>query len=154
MIFEDILEKIGVFGRFQQRLYLIICLRTFCSGLVTILHVFLAGQDDHWCRTPDLDIVNCTKWSLDENECIEAKKSVAIPLAGPGSDYEYENCDRYNLTGFEPGDWFPGWVTSDFTNDTLECDAGWVYDTSQFKTTIVTDVSYILCIIFSNCYVL
>ncbi|XP_072014760.1 organic cation transporter protein-like [Amphiura filiformis] len=139
MIFEDILEKIGVFGRYQQRLYLAICLRTFCSGMVTFMHVFLAGEMDHWCQTPELDIVNCTKWSLDEDQCIQAKKSVGIPLAGSDSSYEYENCKRYNLTGIEPSDWFPGWVTSNVTDDTLQCDAGWVYDTSQFKTSIVTD---------------
>ncbi|XP_072014759.1 organic cation transporter protein-like [Amphiura filiformis] len=139
MIFEDILEKIGVFGRYQQRLYLALCLRTFCSAMITLMHVFLAGEMDHWCQTPELDIVNCTKWSLDKDQCIEAKRSVAIPPAGSDSSYEYENCKRYNLTGIEPSDWFPGWVTSDVTNDTLQCDAGWVYDTSQFKTSIVTD---------------
>ncbi|XP_072014758.1 organic cation transporter protein-like [Amphiura filiformis] len=139
MIFEDILEKIGVFGRYQQRLYLVICLRGFCSGMITLMHVFLAGEMDHWCQTPELDIVNCTKWSLDKDQCIEAKRSVATPPARSDSSYEYENCKRYNLTGIEPSDWFPGWVTSNVTNDTLQCDAGWIYDTSQFKTSIVTD---------------
>ena len=142
MAFEDILEKIGVFGCLQQRIFLAICWHSFCSAMVTIIQVFLAGKDDHWCKTPDLDIVNCTKWSLDENKCLEAKKSVSIPLAEPGSDYDYKNCVRYNLTGLEPTDWLPGWMTSDFTNDTLECNAGWVYDTSQFKSTIITDVSF------------
>ena len=142
MAFEDILESIGVFGRLQQTIYLAVCLRSFCSALVTIVHVFLAGQNDHWCKTPDLDIVNCTKWSLDENECLEAKKSVSIPLAESGSDYDYENCVRYNVTRLEPTDWSPGWMTSDLTNDTLKCNAGWAYDTSQFKTTIISDVSF------------
>ena len=142
MAFEDILESIGVFGRLQQRIFLAVCWRSFCSAMVTIIHVFFAGQDDHWCKTPDLDIVNCTKWSLDGNECLEAKKSVSIPLAEPGSDYDYENCVRYNLTGLEPTDWSPGWMTSDLTNDTLDCNAGWVYDTNQFKTTIISDVSF------------
>ena len=142
MAFEDILESIGVFGRLQQRIFLAVCWRLFCSGMVTIIHVFFAGKDDHWCKTPDLDIVNCTKWSLDENKCLEAEKSIFIPLAKPRSDYDYENCIRYNLTGLEPTDWSPGWMTADLTNDTLECNTGWVYDTSQFKTTIISDVSF------------
>ena len=142
MAFEDILESIGVFGRLQQRIFLAVCWRSFCSAMVTIIHVFFAGQDDHWCKTPDLDIVNCSKWFLDENECLEAKKSVSIPLAEPGSEYDYENCVRYNLTGLEPTVWSPGWMTSDLTNDTLDCNAGWVYDTNQFKTTIISDVSF------------
>ena len=142
MAFDDILESIGVFGRLQQRIYLAVCWREFCCGMITIIHVFLAGQDDHWCKTPDLDFVNCTKWSLGETKCLEAKKSVSIPLTETKADYDYENCVRYNLTGFEPTDFFPEWETYDLTNDTLECDAGWVYETSQFKTTIVSDVSF------------
>ncbi len=142
MIFEEILDQIGVFGRYQQRLYLVFCFRAFCSGVVTISHVFFAGEMTHWCQTPELDIVNCTKWSLDEQQCNEAKRSFAIPPSSSESaTYEYATCARYDLTGIEPSDWYPGWDTSDVTNETLECNAGWIYDTSQFKTSIVTDVS-------------
>ena len=141
MAFDDILESIGVFGRLQQRIYLGLCWREFCSGMVTIIHVFLAGQGDHWCKSPNLETVNCTKWSLDENTCLQAKKLVSVPMAKTKSDV-YENCVMYNLTGFEPMDLFPDRLTSVLTNDTLECNAGWVYDTSQFQTTIVSDVSF------------
>ena len=140
MRFEEILEHIGVFGPYQLRIYLILCIRPFCNALITFSYVFLSGTSDHWCSPPDNDIVNCTQWSLGEDECMEAKKSAAIPLSD--SD-EYESCTKYNLTGIKPEEWYPGWVTSDVTNDTMACDAGWTYDTSQFKTTIITDVSIV-----------
>ena len=147
MRFDDILKHVGGFGPFQWRVYLPLCLRGFCSGMVTLSFVFIAGQSDHWCSTPNPDIVNCTKWSLDEKECIEAKKSVAIPVTNDG---EYESCVQYNLTGFEPEDWYPGWETVNITNATTSCDAGWAHDTSQFTATIVTDVSCLIEYLFKT----
>ena len=38
-------------------------------------------------------------------------------------------------------EWYPGWNITDYTNITMECDVGWVYDTSQFKTTVISEVS-------------
>ena len=67
---------------------------------------FLAGEMAHWCQTPELDIVNCTKWSLDEEQCNEAKRSVAIPPSSSEcATYEYETCVKCNLTGIEPSDY-------------------------------------------------
>ena len=142
MRFDDILEHIGVFGPYQLRMYLVLCIRPFISALITFSYVFLTGSSDHWCSTPDLDaVVNCTQWSLNEEECIEARKSIAIPVSPKTG--EYLSCVQYNLTGFEPDDWYPGWETANVTNlnVTMACDAGWMYDTSRFETTIITDVS-------------
>ena len=46
---------------------------------------------------------------------------------------------RYNLTGVPA--FYPGIDTSDFTNDTYSCDAGWYFDTSQYKSSVAMEVS-------------
>ena len=143
MQFDEVLKDVGGFGPFQWRIWLGTCLVFFCGVMFNLAQVFLGGESDHWCLAPELDAFNCTRWSLDEAQCTETTKSIAIPLSKDSNlKYEYENCVRYNLTGVNLEDWYPGWNITDYTNVTMECDSGWVYDTTQFKTTIISEVSF------------
>ena len=140
--FDEILLDVGGFGPFQLRIWLGTCLVFFSAAMFNLAQVFLGRESDHWCLAPELDAFNCNRWSLDETQCTEVTKSIAIPLS-KYSDFkhEYEQCIRYNLTGVCLEEWFPGWNITDYTNVTMECDSGWVYDTTQFKTTIISEVS-------------
>ena len=71
-------------------------------------------------------------------------KNASIPANyTSGHQLVFEQCVKYNVSGeaFNPEiDPFhdPGWPTS----QVIECDSGWVYDISQYKSSIITDVSY------------
>ena len=62
-------------------------------------------------------------------------------------DTTFSQCKQYNLTdtddfivtGYTVYDTDEASVNS--TLNTIKCTHGWVYDTSQYKSTIVTDVS-------------
>ncbi|XP_072019579.1 organic cation transporter protein-like isoform X2 [Amphiura filiformis] len=101
--------------------------------------VFLFGESDHWCVVPELQNEKCARWpELSPEECDAAKKDASIPPQTSATRlYKYDNCLRYNLTGIPP--FYPGIDTSDYTNDTLQCDYGWMYDTSQYKSTITNE---------------
>ncbi|XP_030836202.1 organic cation transporter protein-like [Strongylocentrotus purpuratus] len=78
---------------------------------------------------------------LNEETYMLAMKNASIP-ANYTSDHQlvFEQCVKYNVSGeaFDPNiDPFhdPGWPTS----QVIECDSGWVYDKSQYKSSIITD---------------
>ncbi|XP_072018558.1 organic cation transporter protein-like [Amphiura filiformis] len=96
-------------------------------------------ESDHWCVVPELQNEDCARWpELSPEKCDAAKKDASIPpQSSTTRSYKYDNCLRYNLTGIPP--FYPGIDTSDYTNDTLQCDYGWMYDTSQYKSTITNE---------------
>ncbi|XP_072019582.1 organic cation transporter protein-like [Amphiura filiformis] len=136
MKFDGIILELGEFGRYQKRSFFLVSLVGIACALNALSHVFLTGESDHWCVVPELQNEDCARWpELSPDECNAAKKDASIPPQTKSTNsYEYDNCLRYNLTGVPP--FYPGIDTSDYTNDTLKCDYGWVYDTSQYESTI------------------
>ena len=144
MLFDEVLEHLGDFGRYQKRTLFIVWLMAIPTTWHVLLQVFTAGHSDHWCYAPESDSINCTDWNITVSECNEAVKEATIPLA-PRRDTDeevYESCHRYNFTGTEFA-FYPGVNPTVYTNATMSCDLGWVYDRSQYKSTIITDVSII-----------
>ena len=54
--FEEILQRVGEFGRYQKFVYILVCLLAVVSGINTIISVFLLAIPDHrlvilvvWC---------------------------------------------------------------------------------------------------------
>lgn len=136
--FDAILSDLGEFGSYQRRVYCLVCLMTLVGTWHTLVQIFLAGTSDHWCTVPEIQPSDCNGWNLtDAAECEEITKEIGIPLV-PGSDDDYAQCERYNLTGVVL---FPGIELG--TNNTLPCDAGWEFDTSQYKTTIISDFNLV-----------
>ena len=143
MKFDNILVEVGVFGRYQIVLCLLIALTGIPSAWHAIGQVFLAAKTDHWCAVPESQSLNCS--SL-ESDCLELQKELTLPsTVDEDGNTVYSECERYlnarsspeqgvsNLTDGQDDGW---------TNETIECDAGWEYDRSQYKTTIIQDVMY------------
>ena len=74
-----------------------------------------------------------------QRQCDEAKKTASIPPAISTSGEEYSECQQYDISDI---DFYPGIETVNITNGTTACDNGWVYDTSQYQSTIITEVRY------------
>ena len=134
MLFDDILKQLGEFGTFQKRVYLLASLICIPWAFHAIGSVFLAAKTDHWCASPSefTDSINCTdKFGLDEAQCEVAKKNLTIPHQIVSGKLVYEQCERFNST-YSPN-----------ANETAtrKCDVGWLYDRSQYKSTVVQEVS-------------
>ncbi|XP_072019915.1 organic cation transporter protein-like [Amphiura filiformis] len=135
MLFDDILKQLGEFGPYQRRVYLLATLYYIPWAFHAIASVFLAAGTDHWCSipTPVSDAFNCTGFGLDLEECERAQKNLIIPRRHVEGALVYEQCERYNISGFT------GDATAKLkTNVTQECDT-WEYDMTQYKTTVVQD---------------
>ena len=146
--FDAIISQLGEFGKYQRRMLLLV----FCMSLPCSMHafvqVFLAAYTDHWCTlSPNVQKNNCSKWTLPTaTNCEEAKKEVFIPKTKSGS---FEQCLRYNVSlgDFESygmyGDDKDGLIATDsvnYTAGTIPCDHGWMYDHSEYESTIVQSV--------------
>ncbi|XP_072037340.1 organic cation transporter protein-like [Amphiura filiformis] len=139
MFFDELLQHLGEFGRYQRRVYFLACMIVIPTAWHIAIQVFTAGYADYWCKIPDWEDTECTKWNLTDMECKEAKRDAGVPKV-PGATPPFppfEQCMRYNVSGV---DFYPGLNSSAEFDEILKCDAGWEYDTTQYKTTIITDV--------------
>ena len=142
MQFEEIVQKLGGFGRYQRRMYFLLCLIAIPNAWHAIGSVFLAATTDHWCSVPSVPGFNCTDLDI---ECLEAKKNLTIPY--DNSEKAYYQCSRYNDSDIDLDvNVYSVALNDNDTGVTLQkrtvgCDNGWEYDHSQFKSTTVQTVS-------------
>ncbi|XP_022107237.1 organic cation transporter protein-like [Acanthaster planci] len=102
--------------------------------IVTFGHVFYAAETDHWCSVlPD---ANCSSWPEFQDNCTDVKKSIFLPPpASNDSKYPHSSCDQWDLPdGYAFDPYVPPTDVDNFT--VVPCESGWMYDTSQYKTTV------------------
>lgn len=141
--FDDILEEAGKFGRFQKRIFGLLCLMSMPFAGVYVGVVFQGFTPDHWCRDPGLLLLReqCG-WSLEE------ARSLIVPSVNSPSGVVPSQCQRYDVN----------WNITDFTCDGLDsnitkthhavrstttCQNGWEYD-YEGRESFVTEVRPIL----------
>ena len=85
MKFDDVLFEIGEFGRYQKRMYFLVCLMIITVACHQLAQVFLAARVDHWCLVPEIESDNCSQWEtfdgepLSPQECRKEKMKLSIP---------------------------------------------------------------------------
>jgi len=60
MTYEDVMQIVGVFGRYQQRLLILIFCSTFTCALGTLSMIFTFYSPNHRCKM-DKEIVNTVR---------------------------------------------------------------------------------------------
>uniref|UniRef100_A0A8C3TLP7 Solute carrier family 22 member 7 n=1 Tax=Catharus ustulatus TaxID=91951 RepID=A0A8C3TLP7_CATUS len=125
MKFEDLLLEIGGFGRFQILILALLCLPRINLPMHFLLHNFLAATPSHHCAIPHQEeFVNLT---------MEEVLLVSIPRKPDGT---FSSCEMFSQPQFHL-----------LLNSSLQpenksiiqhCQHGWVYDHSQFTSTIST----------------
>ena len=138
MDYDAILQEIGEFGRYQKRVYFLICLVGFPLAFQNMGIVFLAGSPDHWCHDPELQRFNLSQEQL---------KKLTIPKEVKDGEERYSQCKVYdiNFRRFTQNDVRirlkeMNAVNYTSTEKTKKCNS-WKYDpTSFYQSTIVTEV--------------
>ncbi|XP_068609638.1 solute carrier family 22 member 2-like [Brachionichthys hirsutus] len=122
--FDEILEETGKFGRFQKRMFALMCLASMPWGAVYVGIVFQGFTPEHWCR--DSAVVAMRQecdWTLKNSR----KLTVPLPLVNNSGVLEQSNCKRYEV------DWNRT-LTCDTKElnlsrvPTADCKEGWEYD--------------------------
>ncbi|NXR34323.1 S22A7 protein, partial [Zosterops hypoxanthus] len=125
MKFEDVLLEIGGFGKFQILILTMLCLPRINLPMHFLLHNFLAATPSHHCAIPHQEaFVNLT---------MEEILLISIPRKPDGT---FSSCEMFSQPQFHL-----------LLNSSLQpenksiiqhCQHGWVYDHSQFTSTIST----------------
>ncbi|KAG8123167.1 hypothetical protein E2320_018523, partial [Naja naja] len=124
MNFEELLREVGGFGRFQILTLLLLCFPRLLLPLHFLMHNFLAAIPGHHCAIPyQQQFANLTK---------EEVLIINIPRDFNGA---FSSCEMFS----EPQFHLLFNSSLELTNVSVQsCQYGWIYDQSQFISTIAT----------------
>uniref|UniRef100_A0AAQ5XHV8 Solute carrier family 22 member 6 n=2 Tax=Amphiprion ocellaris TaxID=80972 RepID=A0AAQ5XHV8_AMPOC len=122
MRFEEILDDVGGFSKFQFLLMVILCLPRSILPLHFLLHNFVSATPPHRCSLKSLEQSGGDSWGSDPEVL-----ALRIPRQDNGS---FSSCRIYDP---------PMTVDLGQGNKTAPCPNGWVYDQSQFSSTTATE---------------
>uniref|UniRef100_A0A8C3YD50 Solute carrier family 22 member 3 n=1 Tax=Catagonus wagneri TaxID=51154 RepID=A0A8C3YD50_9CETA len=142
--FDEALQRAGEFGRFQRRVFLLLCLTGVTFAFLFVGVVFLGSQPDHyWCRGPSATaLAERCGWSPEEewNRTAPARHGPEPPeRRGDG------RCQRYLLEAVNASAAGPGALScadplAAFPNRSaplVPCRGGWRY--AQAHSTIISE---------------
>ncbi|XP_077978580.1 uncharacterized protein LOC144434013 [Glandiceps talaboti] len=122
--FDQVLNTVGNFGRYQKLLCFFIFMITGSTLFHQVGNTFYSASDDHYCR------VHNNQTFTD----VSPVKNCTIPYVADGDEIVWKRCKRYDVNaskGVSDEVCFPR------SYDTLSCDQGWVYDKTWYKNTVV-----------------
>ncbi|XP_043928936.1 solute carrier family 22 member 3-like [Protopterus annectens] len=140
--FDDILKEVGEFGKYQQRIFLLLCLTGTTFAFMFVGIVFIGYTPRHWCRSSGLDNIR-QKCNL----TVECERSYTIPQEGilsiPSS--EYSQCLRYDINWNNPTSNCSLFTCNgtfiNTTTPTISCTDGWNYEGP--RSSIVTEFNLV-----------
>ncbi|KAB5561875.1 hypothetical protein PHYPO_G00011560 [Pangasianodon hypophthalmus] len=122
MKFEDLLEELDGFGRFQKMIMFLSFIARFTLPCHFLLNNYIGAIPPHHC---DLG-------SVDGNLTREQRLTISIPKQDDGT---FASCHMFSEPQFHLLD-----NESNFTNvSVVECQNGWTYDNSTFISTLATE---------------
>ncbi|KAF9809521.1 hypothetical protein SFRURICE_020818 [Spodoptera frugiperda] len=124
---DDLLPKIGEFGLYQKLLLWLVCLPACLPcGFCAFNQLFMTDVPDHWCRVPELELLNLTQ---------EQRKLLSIPRK---NNVTFEKCSRYAVNWTEIIQ-VGGTIEVNENWPTEHCREGYEYDTSEVTSSVVID---------------
>lgn len=131
MTYDDLVLHIKDFGRYQRRIYLLLCLPIITCAFHFMSGVFLAASTNYRCLQPNENPLNATYLLSPHLMALISSWDLSSKSKSP-------RCDKYDLN-------FIDQYNEGSKNDTLaipiaKCDS-FVYDKSTYKLTTTMEVS-------------
>uniref|UniRef100_W5K3W7 Solute carrier family 22 member 7b, tandem duplicate 1 n=1 Tax=Astyanax mexicanus TaxID=7994 RepID=W5K3W7_ASTMX len=127
MKFENLLAEVGGFGPFQIGIILMLVIPRVSLPFHFLLNNFIAAIPDHHCDFSSLDTSG-----VFETLSQEQRLTVSIPQHEDGS---FSSCHMFSEPQFH--------LLTNSSNSTelpvVQCQNGWVYDNSTFKSTLASE---------------
>ncbi|XP_067834866.1 solute carrier family 22 member 13b isoform X2 [Heptranchias perlo] len=127
--FGEILKAVGEFGPFQKRLLVLICLPNLFMGFHLLAQIFTGASVQHYCRT---------NWILNTSAGLAKEEQMLLTLPKE-KDGSYQKCKMYTPNRDKDIDW----ISLHGNRSTVTCEEGWVYNTSQYTSTLVTEFNLV-----------
>lgn len=124
MAYEDLFPYIGDFGRYQKRIYLLLCLTAIPCGFHKLAGPFLMSQPDYRCKLPN-ELSNAS-FALSADEL---KMHYPIEIYSQN----YSKCELFD-TNFTK----KYYETKVPANRSVNCDS-YIYDDSKYKSSAVIE---------------
>ncbi|KAL7727042.1 hypothetical protein ACLKA6_012425 [Drosophila palustris] len=128
MGYDDVITHMGEFGRYQKRIYLLLCLPAIVCAFHKLAGVFLLARPEFRCLLPHEDAASVRFESLPREQWTRAYPNDSV--TGKSDTCLYYNVDY-------TGDYLSGnqtWTQ----NGTLQC-SSYVYDQSKYLNSAVTE---------------
>lgn len=130
---EDATAFLGEWGRFQQQVFLLLCLTVIPNGFTGLSIVFIADTPPHRCLIPAH--VNLTAAWRNSSIPLEEESHSGALVPSKCSRYKLEDVQSFSDRGLLPGvDVNLSYVATE------HCLDGWEYDRSVYISTITTEV--------------
>ncbi|XP_034186659.1 organic cation transporter [Osmia lignaria lignaria] len=136
MAYDDVILRMGEFGRYQRRIYLMLCLPAISCAFHKVAGVFLGAKMNTRCVLPYENIENAT---------------YCLPQDIMNSSYPWDNkingwsqCYRYEVPGIVNDTMFNRYLDNILVQDDLNpqrimpCE-GYVYDRRKYKSTTTSE---------------
>ncbi|XP_033740178.1 organic cation transporter protein-like [Pecten maximus] len=128
MNFDEIIEKIGSFGKYQIIQVILMCLPHINAAIFMVMSVILLGVPKYRCNIPGYTGDTYLIQSPEHQTLVDNY----IPRSSD-STKDYDQCHIYNNNStYSHNSTFPG------NRSTVECDS-WVYSQSTFTETFVSE---------------
>lgn len=127
MKFDNILSDINGFGKFQIKLILIQLFSRITMPCHFLLNNFIAAVPAHHCNISALE-----DGGIFRNLTLEQKLAAGIPAEQDGT---LSSCQMFSQLQYQH-------LSTDNSSEnavTVQCQNGWVYDNSTFKSTLATE---------------
>ncbi|XP_034664553.1 organic cation transporter protein [Drosophila subobscura] len=129
MGYDDVITHLGEFGRYQKRIYYLLCLPAIVCAFHKLAGVFLLATPDTRCQLPHEDAATAKFASLPLD-----KWPLAYPLDSVTG--KAQTCEYYDVA--YSADYLNG--SEPYTqNGTVACSTGFLYDQSKYLNSAVTE---------------
>lgn len=132
MTFAKLLEQVGGMGRFQVINVILLTLPIILLASHNLLQNFTAAIPDHRCRDPVND--TCGANATESLKCKDFLRASILM----DSNWTLQKCHRFTTKWLSLNSNTTGPQDREETVET--CLDGWIYDTTVFTSTIVTEV--------------
>lgn len=128
MGYDDVITHLGEFGRYQKRIYLLLCLPAIVCAFHKLAGVFLLARPEYRCLLPHEDAATTRFESLPREQWSRAYPNDSVTGKA-------DTCLYYNV------DYSEKYLNGNQTiiqNGTLQC-SSYVYDQSKYLNSAVTE---------------
>ena len=118
--FDDILDHLGEFGRYQKIVYFLLFMPTIFSAMHKMAWVFLGAKVNHRCRLP----IETSEgdFEIHDNILYNSTRNISRYYKWDEDNDRFHQCSWIDLNGKEN-----------------ECNDGWVYDRTTFGSSAVME---------------